>query len=80
MCSDASTTGIGVGYRNLDIADIQVHGRQCEKWRFKTEEAVKARQKALGTGDGPIATIEKHKPFILSESHEFADIPVAWMR
>ena len=45
--SDSSDLGFAVLERSVDIDVVQSWGRECERWRFETEEAVSARKLAL---------------------------------
>ena len=49
--SDSSTFGIGVCARKLDTATVSEIGSQSERWRYKFEEAMSARKRALECGD-----------------------------
>ena len=49
MATDASPHGIGCCQSVWDLSDVGLHGRQHEKWRYRTEGAIWARQSALGT-------------------------------
>ena len=46
-CSDSSPYGFGVVEKHIDVESVKSLGRQSERWRFKYEDATKARQHAL---------------------------------
>ncbi|CAE8644665.1 unnamed protein product [Polarella glacialis] len=51
IASDSSPYGAGVCQRRLNPDFIKVHGRQSEKWRYKFEDAMRAREHTFATGD-----------------------------
>ena len=48
MACDASTFGLGACERDLDLATARSLGRTSERWRYRVEDAVRARARALG--------------------------------
>ena len=55
VASDASDTGMGVCIRSLDSHQVARVGRLSEKWRFRVEEAQRAREHALANAAEPRA-------------------------
>ena len=55
VASDASDTGKGVCIRSLDSHQVARVGRLSEKWRFRVEEAQRAREHALANPAEPRA-------------------------
>ena len=78
--SDSSPFGVGVCSRQLDLDTISNLGSQCERWRFRFEDAVQARKHALlATGgnepavEGSSDTDQSFSSFIIDQG--FNEIP-----
>jgi hypothetical protein len=53
VASDAPDTGMGVCVRSLDVHQVARVGRLSEKWRFRVEEAQRAREHAFANAATP---------------------------
>ncbi|CAE7247208.1 unnamed protein product [Symbiodinium sp. CCMP2592] len=47
VASDSSPWGVGVCHRQLDVGQVRSIGSCSERWRFKFEDALQARERAL---------------------------------
>ena len=69
--SDSSPWGIGVCSRKLNRDIVSTLGSQCEKWRFRFDEAMRARKHALhtdlDTADNGIFQNESISSFIIDK-------------
>lgn len=58
--SDSSPWGVGVCSRKLDVKEVRNLGSFSERWRFKFEDAMRARQHALGQSQHETNSSETH--------------------
>jgi len=79
LCSDASATGLGVVTQRLDSKEVGAQGRLREKWRFATEDFMRARSRALGKEESFAAAAEKLAHDEIKTITNFSDVRADWM-
>ena len=69
LASDASLFGIGAGEKRVDFKVIEECGRISEKWRYRAEETIRAREHALDIRDPSV------EAQIMARTRGFNEVP-----
>ena len=75
-CSDACTYGIGVCQRQLPADIVGAVGRCNERWRYKTQNSIAARQHAVSLSSADHVTVDESS---LQHIRTFDEVPHEWM-
>ena len=70
--SDSSTWGLGVCCRKLDKDVVKQIGGQTERWRFRFQDAMQARKRAL---EDSCNSLEHHKNECISQAASLSERP-----